>query len=86
MDVPNGVDIEGMQREECVLQLKKNLYVQKQAGWVWFEHLSKNLKLLGFAQSKRDECAFYYHRSTFIVYMDDTILMGQSENELENII
>ena len=55
MSVPRGVHIEDMQRDECVLQLEKNLYGQKQAGHVLFEHLRKNVKLLGFIQSKRDK-------------------------------
>ena len=86
MNVPRGINIEGMQRDECVLQLEKNLYGQKQAGCAWHEHLCKNLKLLGFIQSKRDECVFYFNKSIFIIYTDDTILMGPGEKELENII
>eukprot|EP00957_Ditylum_brightwellii_P174501 13286338-Ditylum_brightwellii.AAC.1 len=30
-------------REVCGLKLKKNLYIQKQVGYVWYDHLKKGL-------------------------------------------
>jgi hypothetical protein len=54
------------------------LYGQKQAGRVWYLHLRKNLLKLGFKPSQHDECVFYYGKTVFIVYTDDTILLGLS--------
>jgi hypothetical protein len=31
---------------------------------------------LGFKPSNHDECVFYYGKTIFIVYTDDTILLG----------
>ena len=38
-------------RDKYVLKVIKNLYAQKQAGKVWYEHLRKRLTSLGFTQS-----------------------------------
>ena len=65
MDIPKGVDIPGSQKGEYVLQLEKNLCGQKQAGRVWFEHLRKNLKLLGFKEYKIDECVLCFNKSIY---------------------
>jgi hypothetical protein len=66
------------------LKLKKNLYGQKQAGRVWYLHLKNNLLKLGFIPSKHDECVFYQGTTTFIVYTDDTILLGPNKEEIDN--
>ena len=68
------------------MKLIKNLYGQKQAGRVWNQHLTKCLQKLGFKQSKIDECVFYYKRSIFIVFTDDTILLGPSASKLDTIV
>jgi hypothetical protein len=69
-----------------VLKLEKNLYGQKQAGRVWYQHLNKNLLKLGFKASNIDECVFYYGKTIFIVYTDDTILIGPNKEEIDELI
>ena len=56
MEIPRGVSVPGAERGAHVLKLKKNLYGQRQAGRVWYDHLKKGLKSLGFVQSSVDEC------------------------------
>jgi hypothetical protein len=90
MKLPTGFSIEGMklteeEKKEHVLKLVKNLYGQKQAGRVWYQHLRKNLIKLGFKPSEFDECVFYYGTTIFIVYTDDTILLGPDKKEIETI-
>jgi hypothetical protein len=85
MEIPKGFECEGS-RDTHVLQLIKNLYGQKQAGRVWNQHLVKQLSQLGFRQSQVDECVFYYRHSIFLMYMDDTILMGPDEAELDVVV
>jgi hypothetical protein len=63
-----------------VLKLEKNLYGQKQAGRVWYLHLKKNLIKLGFTPSEHDGSTI------FIVYTDDTILLGPNKKEIEDLI
>ena len=86
MEIPKGVHIPGTGRGTHVLKLIKNLYGQRQAGRVWYDHLTRGLKELGFVQSSVDECVFYYKTSVFLVYVDDTILLGPNEKELADII
>ena len=66
--------------------MEKNLYGQKQAGRVWYQHLKKNLLKLGFKASNIDECVFYYGKNIFIVYTDDTILIGPDQKEIDELI
>jgi hypothetical protein len=48
---------------------------------VWYKHLVKGLKEIGFTKSKVDECVFYFGKSILLVYVDDSILMGPDEQE-----
>jgi hypothetical protein len=73
-------------RRDYVLKLEKNLYGQKQAGRVWYLHLRKNLLKLGFKPSQHDECIFYYGKTIFIVYTDDTILLGPDKDEIDLLV
>jgi len=90
MKLPAGFTVEGKriteeEKKEYVLKLLKNLYGQKQAGRVWYQHLRKNLIKIGFTPSEFDECVFYYGKTIFIVYTDDTILLGPDKKEIEEI-
>jgi hypothetical protein len=60
------------EQSKYALRLLKNLYRQKQAGFVWYKYLTKFLKELGFTQSSVDECVFYRGTCVLLVYMDDT--------------
>jgi hypothetical protein len=62
-----------------------NLYRQKQAGRVLCQNLRKNMIKLGFKPSEHDECVFYYGTTIFIVYTDDTILLGTAKKEIKSI-
>jgi len=53
---------------------------------VWYQHLRKNLIKLGFKPSEHDECVFYYGTTIFIVYTDDTILMGPDKKEINQLV
>jgi hypothetical protein len=45
MEVPKGVNLQNLpkQPKEYVLELKKNLYGQKQAGRVWYKYITQGL-------------------------------------------
>jgi len=75
MEIPKGFHIDGEQTKH-VLKLQKNLYGQKQAGRVWNQHLTTHLTTLGFTQSRVDECVFYFKCSIFLVFTDDTMILG----------
>jgi Reverse transcriptase (RNA-dependent DNA polymerase) len=78
MEVPKGVTLNGLPREsqDYVLQLKKNLYGQKQAGQVWYKYLRAGLEDIGFTPSLIDECVYYHGGMLFLVYVDDGIIAG----------
>ncbi len=91
MKLPAGFVVPGKtltdeERKKYVLKLEKNLYGQKQAGRVWYQHLKRNLLKLGFKASNIDECVFYYGSTIFVVYTDDTILIGPDQKEIEELI
>jgi hypothetical protein len=81
-----GTKITYADKDKYVLKLIKNLYGQKQAEKVWYEPLKERLTKLGFTQSKFDECVFYYGKTIFLVYTDDTILLGPDKEEIEKIV
>jgi hypothetical protein len=91
MELPKNFSVPGTKityadKDKYVLKLVKNLYGQKQAGKVWYDHLRDKLTKLGFIQSKFDECVFYHGKTIFLVYTDDTILVGPDEKEIEKIV
>jgi hypothetical protein len=91
MKLPAGFTVPGktiteQDRRDYVLKLEKNLYGQKQVGRVWYLHLRKNLLKLGFKPSQHDECIFYYGKTIFIVYTDDTILLGPDKGEIDQLV
>lgn len=92
MEIPKGVNIEDpesstvMKCKDYVLQILNNLYGQKHASWVWYQYLVKGLLELGFKQSKVDKCVFYYGSSILLVYVDDSILMGPDDKELQKLV
>ena len=82
MELPKGINLPGHEKGQYVLQLVKTLYGQKQAGRVWHEHLKLRLKEMNFKQSSIDECVFYYKQRIFIVYVNDTILLGPDKKRI----
>jgi hypothetical protein len=74
-------------RSTHCLKLKKNLYGSKQAGRVWNQHLVDGLvNTMKFAQSKVDECVFYRGTTVLLMYVDDGILCGPSNSEIQEVI
>ena len=86
MRMPKGVEVEGDNTEEHVLQIERNVYGQKQAGRVWHKHLVSKLSSIGFVQSKIDPCVFYKGRIIYVLYTDDTILAGPNKKEIDETI
>ena len=86
MEIPYGIETTKGNTHDYVLQLLANLYGQKQAGRVWNQFLVQKLESIGFVQSKIDECVFYRQDVIFIVYVDDGIFLGKSDDQLTDII
>ena len=87
MEVPKGFDLsEGASPKDFVLHVRQNIYGSCQAGRVWNLFLTEKLEKAGLQQSKVDQCVFTYKRSIYILYTDDSILVGPCEKELDEII
>ncbi|KAL7484860.1 hypothetical protein ACHAW6_010466, partial [Cyclotella cf. meneghiniana] len=86
MEIPNGIETTTGNTRDYVLQLLANIYGQKQAGRVWNQFLVQKLESIGFTQSTIDECVFYRDDIIFIVYVDDGIFLGQSDDQFTVII
>ena len=88
MEIPKGTNINGRNKKDYVLRLKRNLYGQKQAGRVWNKYLVSKLtsKAVGFVQSKYDECVFYKDDMVYILYTDDSIIAGPDRVKIEETI
>jgi hypothetical protein len=88
MSIPQGFEVDGKQpNSEYVQRLNGNIYGQKQAGRVWFKHLSHRLVHdVGFTQSKVDECIFYKGKVVYVLYTDDSILTGPDRKEIDRVV
>ena len=86
MTIPNGFQVAEGNGKDYVLQLKKNLFGQRQAGRVWNKHLVQALMTVGFKQSSIDEFLFYKGSIMFALYTDDSILTGPDPSELDQTI
>jgi histone deacetylase 1/2 len=84
MEIPRGFTVDGNPKDYA-LRLEKNLYGLKQAGRVWNQHLTRQLLALGFTQSEIDPCVFYRGTCVLLIYCDDTLMMGPSAEELDEV-
>ena len=86
MKMPAGIAVKNVHRSTHVLKLHKNMYSQKQAGRVWFNHLSRKLLSIGFTPSKVDPCIFYRGSYIFFFYVDNGIFMSPKEGDMNKAI
>ncbi len=86
MELPQGINIKNENSKNHVLKLLANLYGQKQAAQVWNGYLVNKLQEINFQQSLINDCVFYHGDVIFIVYVDDGIFFGSSDEQLSGII
>ena len=88
MRIPTGMQVPNGNKSDYVLQLKRNIYGQKQAARVWNKYLVQKLTSLtiGFTQSRYDECVFYKKDMIYILYTDDSIITGSDRKTIEETI
>ncbi len=79
MELPQGINIKNGNSKNHVVKLLANLYGQKQSGQVWNGYLVNKLQEINFKQSLINECVFYRGDVIFIVYVDDGIFLGSSD-------
>jgi hypothetical protein len=86
MELPTGIHTKRRNSKDHVLKLLANIYRQKQAGCMWNSYLVTKLREINFKQSLIDNCIFYRDVVIFIVYVDDGIFLGLSDQQLRDII
>ncbi len=86
MELTTGIHTKHGNSKDHVLKLLANIYRQKQAGLVWNSYLVTKLREINFKQSLIDDCVFYRDNVIFIVYVDDGIFLGPSDQQLHDII
>ncbi|KAL7477493.1 hypothetical protein ACHAW6_003301, partial [Cyclotella cf. meneghiniana] len=86
MEIPYGIETTKSSTKDYVFQLLANIYGQKQAERVWNQYLVRKLESIGFTQSQIDKCVFYRDDIIFIVYIDDGIFLGSSDDQLSHIL
>ena len=84
MEIPRGFNVS--EKGDFVLKIHKNIYGQKQAGRVWNNHLVDKLIQIGFKQCDHDPCVFTKGQNIYVLYVDDSILMGPNPKELDSLI
>ena len=84
--LPQGNETKHGNSKEYILKLLAYLYGQKQAGCSWNQYMVKKQGKIEFVQSLVDECIFYQDEVIFIVYINDGMFFGNSDNTLTNII
>lgn len=82
MELPPDIKTIHGNNKTHVLQLISNLYGQEQAGRVWNQYLLDKLLDARYIQSSIDKCVFYKGNILFIVYVDNGIFLGATNEQL----
>jgi hypothetical protein len=69
-----------------VLRLKRTLYGLKQSPWYFFQYVTERLIKQGLTASKLDPCLFISKSLIVIVYVDDILIHGKSDDEINKLI
>ena len=86
MEFPKGISSLGNSKTH-VLWLLQHIDGKKQSGRVWNIYMTNKLvNELEFKQSKVDECVFYKNKSIILIYVDDVILVGPDDDEINTIV
>ena len=71
---------------KTVLSLKRSLYGLTFAGRLWYEHLIKALKSMGFTQSTIDPCLLFKKDLLIVVYVDDVGVASPTKEGADELV
>jgi hypothetical protein len=69
-----------------VIFLKQTLYGLKQSPWYFFQYVTEHLIKHGLTASKLDPCLFISKSLIVIIYVDDIVIYGKSDDEINELI
>jgi len=84
MEIPKGCKVNA--KGDYVMQILQNIYGQKQAGCVWFLHLVKKLKSIGFIQLTTSPCIFIRKNCIYVLYTDNALLTSPQCAKLLKVV
>jgi hypothetical protein len=73
-------------RGDKVLCLKRTLYGLKQSPRYFFQYVTERLIKQGLTASKFNPCLFISKPLIIIIYVDDILIYGKSDNEINELI
>ena len=86
LEIPAGITSLGDPKTN-VLKIIQNIYGSRNAGRVWNKFMTRKLvDDLRFRQSDVDECLFFKGNCVVLIYVDDVILMGPDEREIDQLV
>jgi Reverse transcriptase (RNA-dependent DNA polymerase) len=88
MELPQYYRPSGYEGQDVVLQLQKSIYGQVDSPKLFFEHLSKGMRELGFVPSTSDPCLFIHsqHKLMVLNYCDDQIWLSPDDSLIEDYV
>ena len=69
-----------------VLELKRNLYGQRDAPLKFFNYLKDGLEERGFKQARNEPCVFYTKDVIILDYVDDCIVLSREEKKIDEVL
>ena len=85
MHIPRGFYFPGTTQRH-VLQIIYNLYGGKDAGRIYFLFMRDYLVKIGFVQNPSDPCIFFYKQVVLMMYVDDFIIGGPTDQAIDDAI
>jgi hypothetical protein len=85
MELLTGIHTKHGNPKDHVLKLLANIYEQKQAGRIWNSYLATKLSEINFKQSLIEDYVCHPSDIIFIVYDDDGIFLGPSNQQLHDL-
>ncbi len=88
VELPQYYRPNGSEGKDVVLRLKKSLYGQLDSPKLFYEHLSKGMRNLGFEPSTSDPCLFIHKHEKIMVlnYCDDQIWLSPDNALIEKYV
>jgi hypothetical protein len=86
MELPQLIQTAHGNCKDHVLKLEKNIYGQTQVGRVWNSFLVDKLLSVGFITSLIDDCMIFRDDIIFMVYVDNSIFLGNNDLKLQEAI